>query len=120
MANDVIQGDSFGTDLPVTQVDEQALNEEKKLAKYSQTKEFQRLRKFLEDRVSFYQNYLPNGEKVEGDPRDTSNPLSVPGGGADDIVQWKVACIVIREFGNILNEYDQAREAVDDATREPA
>lgn len=120
MPNDAIKGDSFVTDLPVTQVDTQSLNEEKKLAKYSRTKEFQRLREFMEDRVKFYQNYLPSGEFVEGNPADPRNPLSVPTSGADDLLQWKVACIVVREFQNILNEYENAREALEDAAGKPA
>lgn len=109
--SNVAQGDlDEPTQLPVTQVPEDELSEEKKLAEYSQTAEYKRLEKYLTDRASFYQNFLPNGDKVEGTPQGQFTP---PTAGANDVIQWKVACIVIKEIGSILAAYQNAREAVD-------
>lgn len=89
--------------LPSTEVPEEILLEEKKLAAYSKTAEFQRLREFMENRIKFYQTYLPDGREVDKvllDPETTSS-------------YWMAANIVIREYNNILAEYDRAKESVD-------
>lgn len=108
MANDVIQGDSFGTELPTTKVDEQALDDEKKMARYSKTAEYQRLKEFLENRVKFFQNYLPGGQRVQDVPAE------------ERAAYWQAACVIVSELRNILDEYERAREAVEDAGREGA
>lgn len=109
------------TNVPVTQVPEEVLAEEKKLAKYSQTAEFKRLKEFMENRVKFYQRYFPNGSMVEGDPKnDRPGVINMPAGITQEMmnVYWMAACIVTKEFENVLNEYAQAQEVVKNAERQ--
>ena len=94
--------------LPETTVPDEVLLEEQKLAKYSKTAEFKRLREFMEARIKFYQNYLPDGRPI----KDVNLPNDVMA------TNWKAASIVVSEFTNILSEYDQAAEVVKDAKRQ--
>jgi hypothetical protein len=100
MANEVIQGSSFGTDLPKTEVDEVVLNEEKKMAKYSKTKEFKRLKEFLEARIKYFENFLPGGQPVAEVPAE------------ERAAYWQASCVIIKEFRSVLNEYEAAAESV--------
>lgn len=112
-AHAVVGDNDEPTSIPQTNVDAEALAEEKKLAKYSKTAEFKRLKEFMEARIQFYQRYLPNGQQVEGDPKDGPLTVSVPMG--DMTPYWVAACIVTKEFQNVLNEYANAAEAVNAA-----
>lgn len=118
--NAVVGDQDLPTTVPETTVPEEILAEEKKLARYSQTAEFKRLKEFMENRIKFYQRYLPNGSLVEGDPKDPSLKITLPQGVSPDMmsVYWMAACLVTKEFENILSEYDRAREAVQDAERQ--
>lgn len=89
--------------LPETKVPEEVLTEEKKMAKYSKSAEFKRLKEFMEARIKFYQQYYPSGQRVQDIPDEERGKY------------WQAACIVVTEFENILSEYDQASSAVDDA-----
>ena len=100
-------GEDDPTTLPVSKVDEAELIEEKKLARYSQTAEFKRLREFLEARIKFFQNYLPDGRPV----KDINLPSDAMA------VNWKAANIVVGEFKGLLSEYDNAREVVKEFER---
>lgn len=106
-AQNAIVGDNDSiTNLPETQVPEAALTEEKKMAKYSRSAEYQRLKEFLEARVKFYQRYYPNGQQVQDLPAE------------ERAAYWQAACIITKELEGILEAYEQARIAVDDnATR---
>lgn len=101
------------TIIPETSVPEEELTEEKKLAKYSKTAEFKRLKDYMEQRIEFYQRYLPNGSLVEGDPKDgRAVSFNLP---QEDLnVYWRVACLLIREFQNVLLSYENAAETVKD------
>lgn len=90
------------TNIPETYVPEEMLDEEKKMAKYSQTAEFKRLKEFLEARIQFYQRFLPNGTPVK-EANMSQEELAA---------SWKTADIVITEFKNILDEYQRAQEIV--------
>lgn len=103
MPENTIIGDNFGTDLPKTQVDETLLNNEKKLARYSKTKEYQALKQYLEDRIEFYKTFLPNGDDV----RFEASPEAG--------IKWTIANNIINEFRTIINRYEQAREIVKNA-----
>lgn len=100
-------------EIPETTVNPEVLVEERKLAKYSKTAEFKRLKEFMDARVSFYQRYLPSGAQVEGTPSDgykVNLSKDIP---PDQLGSyWVAACIVIKEFENVLNEYANAAEAV--------
>ena len=118
-----IQGDlDEPTRLPETIVPEQDLTEEKNLAKYSQTKEFKRLKQFMEDRIKFYQHFMPDGTRVEGDPKElvvderklVNIKVMIPNNVSPEmmIVHWKAACIIIKEFENVLDTYARAQEII--------
>jgi hypothetical protein len=92
-------GDITGVELPHMNLEKEVLVEEKKMAKYSKTKEFKRIKEHCEDRIKFYQHYLPNGTEVALDVRPT----------AED---WAVANRVIGELKALMNMYQIASEAV--------
>lgn len=101
-AQNGITGDEFGTDLPVTQVDDLALANERNMAKFSKTKEFKVLKEYMENRIEFFQKYLPDGR-----PLTTKNVTDK---------DWIVANLIIGEFRSVLQAYEQAAEAVRNAT----
>lgn len=108
MSKNAVIGDvTDPMDMPVSKLPEEELVEEKKMARYSKTAEFKRLREFLEARVEFYQNYLPDGRVIK----------DVTGSAEALVVSWKAANAIVAELKNILNEYDRAREVVEDAGR---
>lgn len=96
-AQNSIIGDSYGTDLPKTQVPEQDLVQEKKMARFSKSKEFQVLKKHLEERIAYYQVFLPDGRPVTN-------------GVTGD--EWIIANTIIGEFQAIIAAYENARAAV--------
>lgn len=102
-AQNVIPDDSFGTELPVTQVDTQQLVAEKNMAKYSKTKEYEQLKTYLEARIDFFQRYLPNGDSIVNQEADEA------------ATNWRIANTVIAEFKNVLTSYEGAQKAVEDA-----
>lgn len=104
-ANAVVGDQDLVTNLPETQVPEAALVEEKKMAKYSQTEEFKRLKEFLEARVKFYQRYYPNGQQVQDLPAE------------ERAAYWQAACIITKELEGVLEAYHQAQETVKEHAR---
>ena len=101
MQNGII-GDITGTELPQMVVDEKELTEEKKMARYSKTSEFKRIKQHFEERIAFYQKYLPDGREI------TSAANMVETGQS-----WVVANTIIRELQNVLDSYELAAEVVD-------
>lgn len=101
-----IIGEDYGiVDLPTTNQDEALLIEEQKLARFSKTKEYRRLKEHFEQRIEFYQSYLPNGDAVSGsDPEKLAQ-------------NWAVANAIIAEFNAVIATYEGAREVVSDAGR---
>ncbi len=93
------------TNLPSTQVPEAELVEEKKMAAYSQTAEFKRLKEFMEGRIKFFQRYFPSGQRVQDLPED------------ERAAYWQAACVITTEFENVLSEYQRAWEAVKNSER---
>lgn len=100
--NNGIVGDAMGIDLPEMEVEPGFLNDEKKLAKFSRTAEFKRLKDYIDTRVIFYQTCLPDGRPVAGVSKQ------------ERIDAWDGANLVIMELTNILGQYDAAAEAVKD------
>jgi hypothetical protein len=94
-----IIGDNLGTDLPHMQPAEDTLKEEKKMAKYSRSAEFKKIQEWCEERISFYQAYLPNGMEVGLDVQPSPE-------------DWRVANRVIGEFKALLNGYEIAKDIV--------
>lgn len=101
-AQNGVIGDSFGTDLPSTTVDEGILNTEKNMARFSTTKEFKVLKSHIEDRIAFFQTYLPDGRSIaamEVKPQELVN-------------NWIIATTLIGEFNLILQSYENAATSV--------
>lgn len=103
----IVVGDNFGTDIPETEalIDELAI--EKNMAKFSKTKEYKKLKEYLEARIEFFQTHLPDGKEVRFE--DASNN--------EGWINWIVANNIINEFKAVLNSYENAREAVKNDTR---
>lgn len=98
MQNGLI-GDAFGTDLPIMREDVQMLVEERKMAKYSRSSEFKRIQEHCQERIAFYQTFLPNGAEIGVDMVPTPE-------------DWRVANRVIGELKLLMNMYEIAAEAV--------
>lgn len=100
-SQNAIMGD-LTLDLPRAAIEEETLVEERKMAKYSKSKEFKRIVAYVEERIAFYQNYLPNGMEVGSGQEVT----------AED---WRVANRVIMELKVLIGQYETASEAVKEA-----
>jgi len=89
---------NFSVDVPEMKVDEKTLIEEKKMARYSKSKEFKKIVEYCQSRIEFYQKYLPNGLEV----------------GATEVTaeDWRVANRVVMEFNLLMNMYETAAQAV--------
>lgn len=96
-----IVGDNMGIDLPQTELPQQDLDEEKRLAKFSKTKEFQRLKDYAENRIEFYQTFLPDGR-----PIIAAENVEKAG------EMFMISNAVIGEFKQLLAAYENANEVV--------
>lgn len=97
-------GDDYGVEIPQTQVpDDKALVEEKKIAKYSKSKEFQRIKEYFQTRIDFYQSHLPNGEEI-----GASQPTPE---------DWRVANLLIKEFKVLTKSYESIAETVEELAK---
>lgn len=100
MGPNAIIGDNYGIDLPNVAVDKDELDEEKRMARFSKSKEFKKLKEIMEARIDFYQKALPDGRAItEVDTAERAN-------------MWVVANAVIGEFKMILAAYEDANEVV--------
>lgn len=100
MSQNAIIGEAYGTDLPETSVPKDELDNERNLAKFSKTKEFQRLKQHLEDRIEYYQGFLPDGRPID----------SVTKGDREG--SWVIANAIIGELKFIINRYEAAQEVI--------
>lgn len=100
-AQNGIVGDDFGTELPETDKLDPQMAEIQNAAKYTKTREYQELKSFLETRMDFYRQYLPNGKPVVGE-QDVEELGKM----------WLAANVIIGEFSNIINVYEQAAKTV--------
>lgn len=80
-------------------LDQETLVEEKKMAKYSKTAEFKRIREHFEDRITFWQVMLPDGREV-GDRIPTPE-------------EWLIANELIKEFRLVIQMYETSAEVVE-------
>lgn len=103
--NAIIGDDSFGTELPETQIDDKALTEEKKAARYSKSAEYKKLKQHFESRIEFYQTYLPGGKPVAAASKMEREEA------------WAIANLLIAEFNTVINFYETAKEVVKEADR---
>lgn len=102
-----IVGNPLEFDIPVMPISENELVDEKKAARFSKTAEFKKLKEHFEQRISFYQTWLPNGKAVQ------ETELSDAELGS----RWRTANLVINELNMVISAYEQAREVVEDAAR---
>lgn len=98
-----IVGEDFGTELPRMEMPEQDLTNEKNMAKFSRSVEFRKLKEHLEERIGFYQTYLPSGEAV---PNSNMEELAS---------RWVIANTIIYEFRALIQAYERAREVVEES-----
>lgn len=97
-------GDDYGVEIPQSQVpDNKALVEEKKIAKYSKSREFQRIKEYFETRIEFYQKNLPDGREI-GPYTPTSE-------------DWRVANLLIKEFKVLTKSYESIAETIDEIAK---
>lgn len=98
-----IMGDAHPTELPqAVQTDDQ-LKEERAMASFTKTEEFKRLKDHLEQRIAYYQQFLPDGTPVVGTDLKKAQEMWVP------------ANIIIQEMRAILGSYELAKEVVTEA-----
>ena len=96
--NNGLIGDESPTELPQAVVNEDAVNELRKKAKYSRSKEFQELKANMEARIAFYQQYLPGAIPVSQVPEEERGKY------------WAVANIVIAELQQVIDMYESSEE----------
>lgn len=94
--NNALIGDMTGVELPQVPVDETAINELKKKAKYKRSKEYAELRAKAQARIEFYQHFLPSGQPIFAASFEEKE-------GA-----WTLANIIIAEFEQLFGEHEQA------------
>lgn len=105
MDNGII-GDMTGVDLPQAPTNEDYINELKKKARYSKSKEFKELREAMEQRIDFYTQFLPDGRPVGS---------VAP---AEAQKYWTVANLVIAELKAVISAYDGSVELLKDYNEE--
>lgn len=103
--NGIIGDDNFGTELPTTTIPEAEVEEMNQMAKYAKSPEFKRIKSFFEDRIMYYQSFLPDGRDVRTLPPDDAREM------------WPISNAIIGELKYILNTYDASVEAVKNVRR---
>lgn len=98
-----IMGDDFVTDLPVIDVPQSELAEERRKAKFSRTAEFKKLKEHLEERIRFYQGFLPGNTPVVAVAEEERGKY------------WAVADLVVAELKGVISAYENAAEVVREA-----
>lgn len=107
MSQNALTDNAYGTSLPETQIEETDLAIERKMAKFSRTREFAQLKEHIEERITYYQSFLPTGEAV-----------STTGTTPEELgKRWAIANSVIAEFKLIIDAYENANEVVKEANR---
>jgi len=100
-----IQDESPATLPTEMAIDPTQLAEEKRMAKFSKSKEFAELKEHLNSRVEFYQKFLPDGRPITELPDEERAKM------------WVVANAIIGELNLIMMSYENAAEAVNDSNR---
>lgn len=91
-----IIGDTFGMDIPDTQLDPQVSAEVQQAARFSKTKEWKQLKAYMEGRIAFYQAFLPDGRAI-----GATNDVKL----AQEM--WIPANVIIGEFVALMGQYEQ-------------
>lgn len=102
-----IMGDNFGTELPETKVPEDDLSREQSMARFSKTTEFKALKVAIEERITYFQQYVPGGNgtaiAVDQLPNDERG------------WRWLASDMIIKELKGIIGAYEQANEVLKNA-----
>ncbi len=98
----ILMGDITGVELPEKPVDETAVKELQNKAKYARSKEYKDLKQKADERVAFYQNYLPNGMPIGATTK------------AERDGKWELANVVIAEFKALFSEHEGANTLLDE------
>jgi hypothetical protein len=98
--NAIMDGETYGTELPETRLDDASAKQARRVARFARTSEFKELKAHLESRIAFYQTYLPDG-----------TPLVTVKNLQERQDMWIVANAIIGEFKAVLSAYEQAAEA---------
>lgn len=91
-------GDSFGTDLPEMKTDDTGKKELANKAKYSRSKEYKELKEKADQRIAFYQKFLPSGQLVGTASRE------------EMARKWELANLIIAEFEQLFSEHEGAEQ----------
>lgn len=103
-AQNVIMGNQADpTSLPETQVDDSQFQELQKTARFSKSAEFKALKSYIDERIMFYQTYLPRGENPAAEKELTDAQIGE---------HWRVANLINGEFKQMLYIYENASEMV--------
>lgn len=94
----IIGDDSYGTELPETTINDEVRQEQLAAARFSKSKEFKALKEHFENRIAFYQTYLPDGRPLT----DVS--------AAERESMWVIANAIIGEFNAVINEFQRAAD----------
>ena len=100
--DNAIIGDMTSVELPQAAPNEDYVNELRKKARYSKSKEFKELRELMELRIDYYKQYVPDGRPVSTVPSEELRDW------------WKLANIVIAELSAVISAYDGAVELLKD------
>ena len=98
--NGIMDGETYGTDLPETKLDDTSAKQARRVARFAKSAEFKELKAHLESRIAFYQTYLPDGRPAVS----VTNP-------SEQAAMWIVANAIVGEFRAVLSAYEQAAEA---------
>lgn len=101
-AQNGIVGNNFGVEPPQAEIPKDDLTEEKKVARFSKTAEFQKLKSWAESRIEYYQKFLPDGREVDTAPTGEN---------------WVVANTIIKEFRAMIDAYENVAKVVDEANK---
>lgn len=109
-----IVGNDNPTELPETKLDDSQLKIMAKTAKFARSSEFKELQQHFNQRIEFYQKYLPDGRAVGAGGsmmQQGIDGLTLAEMGA----MWVASNVIIGELKAIMSAYEQAIEFVKEA-----
>lgn len=98
-----IVGDQSSVELPQAPVNEEALDELRKKARFSKKKEWKELVEHMDERIAYYQSFLPGNVPVTAISDEERGKY------------WAVADIVINELRMVQSGYEGAEELLKEA-----
>lgn len=107
-ATNGIVGSDYPTELPETQIDDSQLKEIQAAAAFAKSPQFEELKRHLNTRIEFYQQYLPDGRAVGAQPINEETTM-----------MWVASNVIIGECKAIISSYEAAFDLVKDGTTRP-